>query len=322
MQSLDAIRRQVKPGPWRNVLDDLGRTVEEGSQLSTAMQQHPLCFNSVSWSLVAAGEASGKLDAMLERMADLSRQQLRMRRSIGGALIYPALLATVGVAVVIVMIGFVLPRFTGLFETLDAPLPPTTEMLMAISSVLRTQWWMVLIGSAIAVGAGKFALSTSSGQRTVDMWVVRLPLLGNFVRNLITARIARLLGVLLGSQVRLLEALQLTRQAIPNTAYSDLMQVAEDGVSTGEPLSAAFENSFLINPSLTEAIRHGEQNGQLGVVLTDMAEFMDEENEVVVRTLASIVEPLILIVLGAIVALIAISMFMPLFDLTSLAGGA
>ncbi|MEE9131437.1 MAG: type II secretion system F family protein, partial [Phycisphaerales bacterium] len=140
-------------------------------------------------------------------------------------------------------------------------------------------------------------------------------------RSLITARIARLLGVLLSSQVQLLEALQLTRRATVNTRYADLMQRAEDGVANGSPLSASFEGTHLISPSMTEAVRHGEQSGQLAIVLTDMAEFMDEENEVVVRTLASIVEPIILIVLGVIVAVLALSMFMPLFDLTSLTQG-
>ncbi|MEE8154469.1 MAG: type II secretion system F family protein, partial [Phycisphaerales bacterium] len=214
-----------------------------------------------------------------------------------------------------------LPRFAGLFETLDAPLPPTTQMLLTISDVLRSKWWMLLILAVITVFAGKYALSTPTGRRTLDTWLVRLPYLGHFVRSLITARIARLLGVLLSSQVQLLEALQLTRRATVNTRYADLMQRAEEGVANGNPLSASFEGTHLINPSMTEAIRHGEQSGQLAVVLTDMAEFMDEENEVVVRTLASIVEPIILIVLGVVVAVLALSMFMPLFDLTSLTQG-
>ncbi len=320
-QSLDAIRRQVKPGPWRDVLDDLSRQIEGGSSLSEAMKHHPLCFDTVCHSLMAAGESAGELDSMLNRLADLTRQQLRIRRSIGGALIYPCLLATVGVVVVMVMIGFVLPRFAGLFETLDAPLPPTTQVLMAISDVLRSKWWMFLILAVTTAFAGKYWLSTPIGRRTLDTWLVRLPYLGHFVRSLITARIARLLGVLLSSQVQLLEALQLTRRATVNTRYADLMQRAEEGVANGSPLSASFEGTHLISPSMTEAVRHGEQSGQLAVVLTDMAEFMDEENEVVVRTLASIVEPLILIVLGVIVAFLAVSMFMPLFDLTSLTQG-
>ena len=188
---------------------------------------------------MAAGEAEGKLDSMLNRLADLSRQQLRIRRSIAGALIYPCLLATVGVVVVTVMIVFVLPRFAGLFETLDAPLPPTTQMLLTISGVLRSKWWMLLILAAITAAAGKYGLSTPVGRRTVDTWLVRLPYLGHFVRSLITARIATLLGVLLSSQVQLLEALRLTRRATVTTRYADPMRCPDEGVAAGGPASAS-----------------------------------------------------------------------------------
>lgn len=320
-QSMDAIQKAIPPGAWFNVIEDLRHKVDEGSALSDAMLQHKDYFDPVCSSLIAAGEASGELDSMLSRLSDLIRQQLRIRRSVGGALVYPALLMTIGVIVVIVMIGFVLPQFAGLFETLDAPLPPSTQVLMAISGFIRDKWWMLLIIAGIACVSAKYAISTEKGSRALDSVLVKLPYVGAFLRNLITARIARLLGVLLGSQVRLLEALQLTKQATTNACYNDLLQEAEDAVSQGEPLSLTLANSFLINPSLSEAIKHGEQSGQLGVVLLDMAEFMDEENDNVVKTLASILEPVILIILGIVVGCIAISMFLPLFDLTSLTQG-
>lgn len=320
-QAMNAIQRQLSPGAWFNVLDDLCHKVDEGTSLSDAMLQHKDYFDPVCSSLVAAGEASGDLDSMLSRLSDLTRQQLRIRRSIGGAMVYPALLMTIGVVVVIVMIGFVLPRFAGLFETLDAPLPPSTQVLMTISGIVREKWWMLLLIAGIVGGSAKFALSTQKGSRALDTALVKLPYIGTFLRNLITARIARLLGVLLGSQVRLLEALHLTKQAITNACYNDLLQEAEDAVAQGESLSVTLSRSFLINPSLSEAIKHGEQSGQLGVILLDMAEFMDEENDNVVKTLASILEPVILIILGIVVGCIAISMFLPLFDLTSLTQG-
>jgi len=320
-QAMDAIQKAISPGAWFNVIEDLRHKVDEGSALSDAMLQHKDYFDPVCSSLMAAGEASGELDSMLSRLSDLTRQQLRIRRSIGGALVYPALLMTIGVIVVIVMIGFVLPQFAGLFETLDAPLPPSTQVLMAISGFIRDKWWMLLIILVIFGGSVKYLLSTKKGSRALDTALVKLPYVGTFLRNLITARIARLLGVLLGSQVRLLEALQLTKQATTNACYNDLLQEAEDAVSQGEPLSLTLARSFLINPSLSEAIKHGEQSGQLGVVLLDMAEFMDEENDNVVKTLASILEPVILIILGVVVGCIAVSMFLPLFDLTSLTQG-
>ncbi len=320
-QALAAINRQTPAGPWRTVLTDLHRQIEEGNTLSQAMQMHPEYFDPVCTSLVAAGESSGQLDEMLDRLSQLTREQLKIRRAVSAALIYPILLGVVGVVVVTVMIGFVLPRFKDLFLSLDAPLPPTTEILMALSDFLRSKWWILLIVFAIAGVGLKLAASTAAGRRAWDTAAVRLPYIGDVVRSLVTARMARLLGVLLGSQVPLLEALQLTRESTGNSRYADLIGDAEKAVVRGEALSAVLARSTLVNPALTEAIRHGEQSGQVSPVLLDMADFMDEENEVILRTMSKLLEPLMLIVLGVVVGFIALSIFLPLFDLTSLAHG-
>ncbi len=320
-QALEAIERQLDPGPWRTVVADLHRQIEQGTSLADAMARHPACFNSVCLSLIAAGEASGKLDPLLERLARLTRQQLKIRRALIGALVYPALLMAVGVAVVTLMIAFVLPRFAELFASLDAPLPPTTKVLITMSDALRSSWWILAAAIAVVAVAAKFLLSTRAGRRGFDTAVVRLPYVGELMRNLVTARLARLLGVLLESHVPLLEALKLVRESTGNCLYSELIGEAEDAVVRGESLSSTLSASPLINSYVAEAIRHGERSGQISPVLLDMAEFMEEENESVVQTVARLLEPLMLIVLGVIVGVIALSIFLPLFDLTALTHG-
>lgn len=320
-EAIEAIVRQQPPGPWREVVADVHRQIEQGTSLSVAMARHPLWFDAVCISLISAGESSGQLDNLLERLARLTRQQLKVRRTVIGALIYPALLMVVGVVVVIVMIGFVLPRFSTLFANLDAPLPPSTQILMHLSDLLRGYWW-ILLGVAVAAAVtAKVLVSTPSGRRNWDAAMVSLPWTGAMVRSLVTARLTRLLGTLLQSQVPMLEALKLVRGSTGNSTYSELVVQAEDAVVRGESLSSALGSSPLISPYVAEAIRHGEQSGQVSPVLLDMASFMDEENEVIVRTMAKLLEPIVLIVLGIIVAIIAISVFMPLFDLTSLTQG-
>ena len=320
-QALQAVTRQAPPGPWRTVLTDLHRQIEEGNTLSHSMELHPTYFDPVCTSLIAAGESSGQLEKMLDRLSNLTRQQLKIRRSVTAALIYPILLGVVGITVVTVMIGFVLPRFKDLFLSLDAPLPPTTELLMAFSDFLRAKWWLVaIVGSVAGVGL-KLAASTAAGRRAWDTAAVRLPYIGDVVRSLVTARLARLLGVLLESQVPLLDALRLTRESTGNGLYAGLIGDAEDAVERGEALSAVLARSTLITPALSEAIRHGEQSGQVSPVLLDMADFMDEENDVIVRTISKLLEPIMLIILGVVVGFIALSIFLPLFDLTSLAHG-
>jgi type IV pilus assembly protein PilC len=319
--ALGAIVRQLPDGPWRNVVSDVHAQVEGGSTLSDAMRRYPACFNDICTSLVAAGESSGQLDVLLDRLSLLTRQQIKVQRTLMSAMIYPLLLMVVGIAVVAVMIVFVLPRFSDLFATLDAPLPPSTELLMMAAEFLRGRWWMILIALVAMAVATKFALSRPAGRRGLDRALVQLPGCGHVVRSLLTARFARVLGVLLDSRVPLLEALELVRVSTGNVLYTDLLGQAHEAVVRGESLSAVLATSPLISPYVSEALRHGEQSGQMSPVLLEMAEFMDEENESLVSTMARLVEPIMLLVLGGVVAMIAISIFLPLFDLTSLAGG-
>ncbi len=321
-QAMGAVERQCTEGPWRTVLRELREKVEEGKSLSDAMSARAELFDDVTRSLVAAGESSGKLGDMLDRLARLIRQQLQTRRAIVGAMVYPALLIVVGLGVTLVMLLGVIPRFAGLFESLNASLPPTTEFLVVVSNAFHTYWW-ILLGVIVITGVGlKIYLSGSHGRRMIDLWATRIPYAGIVVRGFATARIARLLGVMLESRVPLLEALKLTQYATGNGLYADLIGKSLEAATRGEQISSVFSKSALIIPSVSEAMRHGEQNGQVGPILVDMADFLDEENQAILKTAMTMLEPLILIVLGVVVGFIALSLFIPLFDLTAQAGAS
>jgi type II secretory pathway component PulF len=321
VQALNAIERQTEHQGWKQVVARIRGRVEEGMPLSEAMRQQPQHFDAVCQSLMAAGESSGNLPAMLDRLATLSRKQLHLRNAVLSALVYPSLLVSLGVMVLVLMLLFVLPRFTGLFQTLDAPLPPSTRLLMWLSGALWDWWWALLI---VLIGCGfglRQWLGSDHGRRTLHTTALNLPKFGRLARSLMTARVSRMLGTLLESRVPLVEALQLTRQSAVNLHYSELLARAEDAVGRGEPISAVLGTSDLISACVQEAIRNGEASGQIGAPLVHMADFLDEENDVVIKSLTSIIEPAILIVLGLIVGSIAMSMFLPLFDLVSAAHG-
>jgi type II secretory pathway component PulF len=320
VEALNALDRQAKSGPWRQAIAGLRSRIEEGASLSKAMEVYPEYFDSVCCSLTAAGESSGHLVEMLDRLATLKQGQLRVRNSVVGALIYPTLLMFVSISVFSLLLLFVIPRFAGLFETLDVPLPGSTKVLLAVSVVFRRYWWALAILLAGAIVSMRAYLRTPDGHRFRDAAVLRLPYMGTIVRSLITARIIRLLGVLTQGHLPVLEALGLVKQSVTNVHYAELIAKAESHVVDGDPLSLAFSNTDLIAPTVYEAIRCGEQSGQLDRLLLDIADFLDSENEVVVRSLTSIIEPVILVSMGIIVGLIAVSMFMPLFDLTSIVG--
>lgn len=321
VEAITVLERQLPDGAWRTVVSDVRRRVEEGSTLSAALEAHPGWFDPVCRSLIAAGESRGKLGDMLVRLSALTRQQLKIRGAVAGAMVYPAVLMCVAVSVMGLMIGFVMPRFEGLFEQLGAPLPPSTAILMDAGRELRQHWYFYG-GALLAAVAGLVAfLRSDAGRLAFDRAAVRLPQLGKVTRAFATARIARVLGVLLEGKVALLDALALTRQASGNSLYAALIERAEQNVTRGETVTSALEGSSLISPSVVEALRSGERTGQVAPVLLSIADFLDEDNEVVVKTLTSIIEPLILMVLGVAVGLVAMCMFLPLFDLTSAGAG-
>lgn len=322
VEAILVLERQLPAGTWRTVVADVRHRVEEGAQLSDAMEQHPAFFSPVCRSLVAAGESRGTLAEMLGRIASLTRQQLAVRSAIGGAMVYPAVLISIAVIVVATMVFFVMPRFEGLFESLGASLPPTTRFLMALGHGLRSGW-MFIVPALVGAGLGlRWWLRTAAGQEALHTAFARAPVLGRITRSILTARVARVLGVLVEGKVPLVEALRLTRHAAGNILYARMIAAAEEAVSKGQPVAESLERAGLLNPSVLEAIRSGERTGQLATVLLHVADFLDEDNELVVKSLTSIIEPLILAALGVVVGFVAISMFMPLFDLAGSGGGA
>lgn len=322
VQALAALERQASDSSFKQVLAEVRKKVEEGATLTHAMEGHPQQFDAVCRSLVAAGEASGNLNGMLERLSTLVKRQQHVRSALIGAMIYPCLLVSVSVGVAILMLTFVLPRFAGMFESMDAPVPPSTKLLLAVSDFLLNWWWSVLLAIASTVVGVRKWMGTPGGRRTVDTLWLRLPVFGRVVAGFCVARITRILGMLIVGRVPMLEALRLTRATAGNVRYAGLIERAEEAVTRGGSLSGALaEDEQLVSPALCEAIRNGEQSGKLGELLVSVADFMDEENETVIRSLSGVLEPVILIALGLFVGFLVTSMFMPLFDLTSATGG-
>ncbi len=320
IDAISSIERQASNESWRQVLNRVRTRIEEGDSLSGALEGDRQVFDAVFRSLVAAGESSGHLDTMLLRVAVLTRKQAQIKANVLGAMMYPILLMGVGIFVVSLLIGVVLPRFAGMFETLDTELPPSTAVLMAVSDFVRAYWFGVIPGIIGSVWGFSWWIMSPSGQRVLGNIVLRLPMVGDILRSFMTARITRLLGVLLEAKVPMLDAINLTRESLGHEKYQNMMAAAEDAVTRGEPISTAFSDGNLMVSSACEAIRNGEQTGRLADVMVHVADYLDEDNDTVIKSLSSLIEPVIMIVLGILVGFVAISMFLPLFDLTATAG--
>lgn len=327
VDAMASLEKQTPEGELRAVVARIRAKVEEGVPLAEAISEHPRWFDAVSRSLIAAGETGGGLADMLTRLSTLVRRQVKVRQQTVGALVYPCVLLSIALAVSVAMITFVLPRFEGLFKTLDAPLPASTAVLMDLSTFVRAHWIVLSVGAGSLVAAAWWALSSPAGAAWRGAMLLALPRAGDTVRAFTTARIARLLGVLMIGRVGLLEALKLVRESLGLGAYRRLIEGVEQGVTRGENISQAIVSvqerlgAELIEPSVIEALRSAEKSGRVGEVLIAMADHMDEDNEVALKALMQLIEPAILLLLGLIVGTVAVSMFLPLFDLTGAGGG-
>ena len=231
VQALGAVERQCDDARWKQVVEALKKRVEEGAALSDAMRAQSQFFDPVCRSLVCAGETSGQIVKMLDRLALMTRKQLHLRNSIRGAMVYPVVLIGIGIIVMNLMLLFVLPRFAGLFKTLDTPLPPTTKMLMSMSQCLQDDWWLMILILGALIAGGWAWLNRFGGREKIQTAILMLPKANKMVRSLMSARLARMLGTLLQSQVPLMDALQLTRESAGNVQYTRLLTQAEEAVS-------------------------------------------------------------------------------------------
>lgn len=316
-----SIERQTKDDRWRAVVAAIRADVEQGEPLSEALEHHARHFDPIYRSLVAVGEESGNLADMLDRLAELVRRQLLVRTTAVGALVYPAVLLLLTGAAVLVMLVAVVPRFEGMFEALNAPLPASTEALIVASEILRDRWWAIVPAALAAAAAALVYARSAPGRRRIDRLLVSMPGLSPVVRGVAEARLARVLGTLIAAHLPLLEALDLLAGSITNSVYRDVLDRAKASVSAGNGLAPVFETSALIRPSFTEAVRSGESTGRLGEVMTRLAGYTEQDNDLALRTLSKAIEPAIIGLMGLAVGFLAISLFLPMFDISASAGG-
>jgi type II secretory pathway component PulF len=319
-EGVEAMAAQTRDEKFQQVLNRVRADIESGTPLSEAMTAHPGYFDEVCRAMVAAGESSGRLGDMLERIASLMRQKLAIRRAIVGAMIYPTILIGIGFIVVMVMLIMVFPRFEEMFESLDTPVPPSTQLCLWLSGVLRQWWWAILIGIGPAAFVARSLLRQPSTFRALDRALLRAPKVGDIARSIASARLARMVSLLLESHLPLLDVLSLCSNSMRSPEYAALLSEAHDAAEAGQPISTVFEATDLLHGLVREGVKTGERTGKIGTMLGNVADFLEEENEATLKALSAIIEPLLLVTLGLIVGGIAVSMFLPLFDLTASAG--
>jgi type II secretory pathway component PulF len=315
--ALWALARQMRRKEHIAMIEHLKLDLEEGSTLSEALRKFPNVFDPTYCAVVAAGEASANLGEMFSRLAVLIGKRRAMRNKILGALAYPLLLTCLCGVVINILLFFVVPRFGDMFKTLGAQLPSSTSFLLDLSEVIR-RGWPLGVAALLALLIGTVLLVTTQiGRQWLANIQVRLPLIGRLRARLIQAQVFRILGMLIESRVGVLDALDLARRVTRNARFQTMFDGIESAVTGGGNMSVAMEVSRLVAPSICQAIHTGEESGKLGEAISFVADVLDEENTELVGVLTKLMEPLILMLMGVVVGGVAISLFMPLFDLTS-----
>jgi type II secretory pathway component PulF len=317
--AFQSLSQQCGNAALRGILGQVHRDVTGGKSISDAMQAQASVFGDAYVASVAAGEAAGKLPEVLGRLAQFQRTEIRVRAAIRTLLAYPILLAGVSSLVVIGLVSFVLPKFVDIFSQFEVPLPVLTQVVVAMSDVLQ-QHLYVWVPLVLAAFVGLIvSRNIESGRRRWDAAMLNTPVIREITRAFYIGRTFRLLGLMIESGVPLLEGLRLTRNSVRNALYRELFDNLEESILNGRGLANSLINAGFVPAVASEMVLTAERTGTLGMVTELMGEHYEEEGESKLRELATILEPLIIVAMGVVVATIVLAVMLPMFDIATMA---
>ena len=320
VQALDILRERVLNATFKAVLDGVHEKVKAGTSLSEAFGEHAELFPSIYSASLMAGERSGNLDAVIRRYVAYEKIIGTVKRRTISALIYPAVLVVLMLALVGIIVIRVVPSFSGFYASFDRELPLSTRVIVGISDAIIGNLWLILL----AIVAGTFALigwTRQPGQRArLDRWLLELPWVGTTVRKFATSQFARTLATLLGGGIPLVNALEIAGGAMTNRHLATEMAAATTRVREGQSFASALRARGMLPDVAVKMVEVGESTGALQEMLNSLADFYDEEIETEVGRFVTLIEPAVLVVMGVVIALVVLALYMPLFELSSVMG--
>ena len=320
VEALTAMIEQLENEDLRGAFTDARDKVNEGTAFADALRAHPKYFSNLYVNMVAAGEASGTLEVVLQRLAEFLDAQAKLKGKVASALAYPAFMSLASSVIILIMMTVVVPKVTAIFEDFDKALPWYTEVLIWTSNLVTNYWW--LLTALIAGGIYGFRRwkATEEGRKKWDLFVLRIPLFGQLFLMVSVSRFSRTLSTLLSSGVPVLKAMDITRNVLGNTELMRVVEEARASVREGEGLAKPLRASKRFPPIVTHMISIGERSGQLEEMLEHVAAAYDQQVDVRVQTMTSLLEPLIIVIMGGMSAGIAFSILMPLLQINEFVG--
>jgi len=319
VQTLNVLVTQTENQVLQSIISQIRKDVVEGSSLSGSMSQFPRVFSSFYVSMVRAGEASGTVPVVLERLADYSEKQQEFTRKIRAALAYPILMFLFGGLILFFLITFVIPSITNVFDEMNQSLPVVTTVLISFSAFLRDGWWLILLLTAAAAGIGRFAVTrTEKGSRLWNRALLQPPFFGKMNRKMAVARFTSTLGTLIQHGVPLLTAMEISRHITRNRLISEAIENAGRDLKEGQGLAPALARSGLFPRMATEMIAIGEQSGTLEEMLYRISDSYEKETAAAISFFMSLLEPIMILIMGLLVGFVVISVLLPIFEMNQL----
>jgi type IV pilus assembly protein PilC len=315
LRSLRVLEHQMKPSALKNALIDVVEDVESGSTLSEAMGKHPRAFDRLYVNMVKAGEAGGALEVILQRLAEFKEKSQSLKRKIIGAMIYPAVVITVAVGILTFIMVAIIPKFEKIFREFGLKLPALTQFLIDVSMWCSKYWWcipMIPLGVWLLL---KLIRLNKTGNYALDRMTLWIPIIGRIVEKSVVARTMRTLGTLVSSGVPILESLSIVRETANNAVFERMFQRVYESIREGDTIAEPLRESRLVDEMVTNMVEVGEETGDLDTMLYKIADFYDEEVDTAVKSLISLLEPIMIVILGGIIGTIVIALFLPMIGL-------
>ncbi|MFH1784688.1 MAG: type II secretion system F family protein [bacterium] len=321
VQGLIILNEQMEDKRMREVVGEVKSDVESGLSIAEALSRQPRAFTGLYVSMVRSGEAGGVLDIILDRLSGYLEASQRLRGKVKGALVYPAVVSFVATGVTVFLLTVVIPAFKTAFKSFGAELPLPTKVLIGISEFAQTYFFVGVIGIGVIVALFMKFIKTETGAMKFDTFVLKVPMFGSLLRKVAVAKFTRTLGTLVKSGVPILEALETTAKTSGNKVIEKAILSARTSIKEGERISGPLKKSDVFPPMVIQMITVGEETGALDTMLTKVADFYDQEVDVAIGGLTSMIEPVIIVVMGVVIGAIVVAMFMPMFELGNLVSG-
>ena len=315
VQSLTILAEQTENKYFKKVIAQVLLDIQAGQTLADSLRKHPKVFTELYVNMVAAGEAGGILDVILNRLAVFLEKNDALARKIKGAMVYPAVMLVVVIACTTILLWKVVPVFAAMFTGAGLELPMPTRIVLALSNFLQHFMWLVVLTVIVAVFAVRQYYKTENGKLQIDRLLLRFPVIGNLLRKSAVSRFTRTLGTLVSSGVSILEGLQITARTAGNRVVHDAVMKSRASISAGATISEPLKESGVFPPMVVQMINVGEQTGGLDEMLTKIADFYDDEVDAAVSALTSILEPIMIVVMGIVIGGIVVAMYLPMFDM-------